>query len=328
MSSRSFPAFLRWPGLHFFLLGGLLYSLRGLIPAAPIEPSPIVLSETRLERLRQEMAEAQGRPPTADQLAAAIQQAVDHELLERQARRLGLGGGDRTIRQRLIGKMRAVVDDPALDDDELHRMALDLGFDDDVVVRRLLRQKMRLLLQRHSGDAPASEEDLAEALERHRERFLRPAAISFRHVFISSAVHVGEGPGGRAKQLAAEIRRRRLDPDDAVTLSDPFPLALRARHQGRVDVARRFGEAFAEQVMELPEGAWSEPLESPYGLHLVWIDARHPERLPALDGVREPLLRLLEEERAASRLADGLDQLRQQQPIVIDWPEDMVALTP
>jgi hypothetical protein len=48
---------------------------------------------------------------------------------------------------RLIQKMRAVTANPWRGEGELYREAVALGLDDDLVIQRLLRQKMRLLLQ-------------------------------------------------------------------------------------------------------------------------------------------------------------------------------------
>ena len=51
------------------------------------------------------------------------------------------------------------------------------------------------------------------------------------------------------------------------------------------EIARDFGDEFARQVAALPVGAWSGPVYSPFGAHLVKvearIDARCPDRIPA-----------------------------------------------
>jgi parvulin-like peptidyl-prolyl isomerase len=36
----------------------------------------------------------------------------------------------------------------------------------------------------------------------------------------------------------------------------------------------------------LPTGSWQGPVESPYGLHLVIVDARSEDQAPPLDAVR------------------------------------------
>jgi hypothetical protein len=49
-------------------------------------------------------------------------------------------------------------------------------------------------------------------------------------------------------------------------------------------LAARLGAGFAEAVSELPTGIWSEPIQSSYGLHLVWVH----ERLHAPAGGGDP----------------------------------------
>jgi parvulin-like peptidyl-prolyl isomerase len=53
------------------------------------------------------------------------------------------------------------------------------------------------------------------------------------------------------------------------------------------DVERLFGQAFAARVGELPVGRWAGPVESGYGLHLVFVHERTPARLPDLADVRD-----------------------------------------
>ena len=47
-----------------------------------------------------------------------------------------------------------------------------------------------------------------------------------------------------------------------------------------------FGEAFAQRVVDLSPGEWSEPLVSQLGVHLVQVSDRVAGRLPALAEVR------------------------------------------
>jgi hypothetical protein len=56
------------------------------------------------------------------------------------------------------------------------------------------------------------------------------------------------------------------------------------------EVARTFGQQFAEQLLEVEVNRWQGPIESGYGLHLVRvnekIDARLPELAAVIDKVR------------------------------------------
>jgi hypothetical protein len=54
----------------------------------------------------------------------------------------------------------------------------------------------------------------------------------------------------------------------------------------RSDVSRLFGNGFADEVMKLKPGRWSGPIESPYGLHLVFASEEVQGRLPSLAQIR------------------------------------------
>lgn len=357
---RRYRDWYRAPVLHFVALGGLLFGAErawhamhresgrpaafpaqrvqavredlerswGYPPAraereaeARRERQPIVLSARSLRQIEGTFVEQYGAPPDRAQLAGLVRQAVDEELLEREARRLALDVGDRGIRQRLVGKMRAVSRNPALGEAELYRQALDLGLDDDVAVREHLRLKMRLLLQEDPAGRPPTDAELAACLERNRERFLEPPAVDFTQVFVRAAVDPEHLPE-RASALAERLRAEHLSPEEGAALSDSFPLAARWDGLDRNGIARRFGDELADAVIALQPGAWSAPIASPFGLHLVWVHARHAAQTPPLASVRGQLVQMVYEERAAARLAAGLDRLRRLYPVRIEWPPE------
>jgi hypothetical protein len=139
---------LRHPILHFVLLGGLLFVGREVWQQRDGARTPgrqrpaIIITAQQLSQLHTDFAQQWGVPPTKAQMQGLIQDAVDAELLYREARRLRLDFEDRSIRARLVQKMRAVSAHPAQDEEALYQEAVRLGLDDDVVIKRMLRQKM------------------------------------------------------------------------------------------------------------------------------------------------------------------------------------------
>jgi hypothetical protein len=93
------------PLIHFLLIGALLFA--GLSLLAPRErgESILITAET-VDRLRESAALLQGRPPTEEELAALVRDAVRDEVYYREALAQGLDAGDAVVRQRLIDKMR------------------------------------------------------------------------------------------------------------------------------------------------------------------------------------------------------------------------------
>ena len=51
------------------------------------------------------------------------------------------------------------------------------------------------------------------------------------------------------------------------------------------EVARLFGQGFADQLFQLETNSWKGPVESGYGLHLVMIDKKVDALMPELSSV-------------------------------------------
>jgi hypothetical protein len=295
--------------VQFALLGSLLYIGRSFLPEAGEERRPIVIAAERVAALEAELAASLGRRPAAAELRSLIEQEVNEKLLENEARRLRLDFGDRSIEQRLVLKMRALATDQSAGDAEMLRQALELGLDDDLVVSRQMREKMRLLLQQASGEAQPSKAELEEMLARRRESFLLPSTVSFTQVFV-----------GGGDQEAVRARIGSLSPEKAAEMGDSFPLAARQDGRSQEEIARTFGQAFAAAVAALEAGEWSAPIASPFGWHLVFVHEKKEGGLPPVEAVRGQLLAMVAEERAARRLQAGLARLREQYEVEIEWP--------
>jgi hypothetical protein len=313
----------RQPLLHFVAIGAALFAIDRAweatrpppapltvnIPAPQAERQRIAIEAAQLARLRDDFVRQFGRPPTRDEWLGVATLAIDEAILEAEARRLGLGIGDPAIDRRLVQKMRAVSARPDAGDAELLSEARRLGLDDDLIVQRLLREKLRLALRSHPDDAMVDDAAIAAHLERHRDRYQQPAWVSFAHVFVSTSRR-GKEAEPYARTLLARLRAGVLPPASE-DLSDAFPLGLGFREQPEDALATRFGEAFARSVSRAPLNAWSGPHASSLGLHLVRATARGPASLPPIEAVRERATLEIRESRAQARLDESMRQLRQ-----------------
>jgi parvulin-like peptidyl-prolyl cis-trans isomerase-like protein len=335
-----FRRWLRAPVVHFAAIGSLLFGLaqaqRALDARSPTAPPPasapaaranlpaIVFPPARVRTLHADFVGQFGRSPSREEFTTFVDQAIDNEVLEREARRLSLGFRDPSIRLRLVQKMRAVDRDPSKSEEALYQESLALGLDDDVTIRRLLREKMRILLRRDTADAPITEQDVRQYVERHRDRFARAEAVTFTHVFVSPRVH-GERTRADAEAVLHELRSRPWTLGASDDLSDPFPLGLTFKGWPRANLARQFGNEFAGRVLDLEPGQWAGPIASTLGVHLVRVEERIPGALPPLDVVRPQVVLALSEERADTRVARGIERLRSLYEIRVEPPAEMSA---
>jgi len=316
---------LRHPVLHFVLIGATLFAAGEFwAPSEPERPpvqrEPIVISAQQVSIMEEDFAQRWGIVATPEQLSALIAQTLEEEMLYREARVLALDFQDGSVNRRLVEKMRVVSDRPGRAPDELIREARALGLDDDIVIRRLMIAKMRILLARDPLAPALTDAELEDYLDRHRERFLQPAEVTFSHLFLDESV---QGANLENAAQATLVRARTLPLADAIALSDPFLLGLQFRSHSRSRITGRFGRAFAEQIFDLEPGVWSEPIASPYGLHLVLVEEKLEPRLPELAAVRGQLIEAVGGERATQRLAQGLENLRERYEIRVEGRDDL-----
>jgi len=296
------------PIVHFLAIGAALFALeRGL--ETP-EPKPLVVPASEQARLREELRRSLGREPNERELAYGIAAWMDEELLVREARALGWHRTDPVVQMRLVRNMRFVSDDPEAAADLLLDQAYALEMDrSDLVVRRRLAERMRLAITASLAGQEPPEVALREILARDAERLRRPALVHLSHVFLSRDRR-GETLADDAAAKLAELRRRSVPPEAAAEHGDPFLVPARLPLSSERALAARLGPEFARAVMAAPEGDWSGPVPSAYGLHLVWVQRRMPARDPDLEEVRRELVATWRAEQEAQLLRDALARLR------------------
>jgi len=217
----------------------------------------------------------------------------------------------RLDQRRRVGTEPTPAEDQAIiarfvDDEVLYREALAMGLDrGDIIVRRRLLQKMEFLLEGLHPVPEPNDAELEAYLAAHADRYRVPARIDLTHVFVGRDRH-----GAAADAVAADLRAQLAAGADPASLGDPFLRGRELRAQSERDLAGIFGPAFARAAVELPLGAWSPPVTSSYGLHLVRVNGRVPAELPALARIRAAVRQDWWEERRRETLRAALGELR------------------
>ena len=310
------PTPLKWPLVHFALLGLLLFAgNRWFFPERGPD-SRIVVSRPRVAALVSGYEATSGTVATEDVRAELIQRFADEEILCREAHRWGLTEDNAAIDLRLRQQM-AFVSDEEHSDEELERQARALGMDShDAVIRNMLVHNTRLLLSR-KGERRPTDEEVEAYYERERSRFVRPARFTGRHVFFSKDLRPSS-PMTAARAAKAELDAGIVRPEQAAELGDVFPSGARFQGQLARQLASRFGEAFAELAERLPEGRWSDPVQSPFGAHLLFIEERTVPQAPPLSKIRARVAAAYESSRREARLASAMEELRARYEVVVE----------
>jgi len=247
------------PLMHFILLGGLAFALWPLVAdRVGGAPDRIVIGAGELQRAAEIFGSTHARPPNDTEMADMVEQLVRDEVFYREGIALGLDRGDEIIRRRIMQKMRFMVQD--------------------------------VVLTEQPSDA-----ELQRYLDRNRARYAAEPSLAFSQVYLDPSRH-GTRLSGDAAALLARLRGAdgRLD---YVRDSDPLPLANDFEATPLHVVAAEFGEAFAAALQRVTPGAWSGPIRSGFGEHLVFLRARVEGEAPTLSHIRDTVLRDWQAER-------------------------------
>ena len=106
---RPLAKFLKDPLMHFLVMGAGLFVLYSAINGSVNEPAGrIVIDENHALRLAEQFKRTWMRSPTRQELQALVEDYVKEEILYREALSLGLDQDDLVIRRRLRQKMEFI----------------------------------------------------------------------------------------------------------------------------------------------------------------------------------------------------------------------------
>jgi hypothetical protein len=246
---KTITTWLREPLVQFNALGVALFVLYGLLGGgAPDDGADkrIDVTQAEINWLRERWTRQWQRPPTETELRGLVEDYVREEVLYREALTMGL---DR----------------------------------DDGVVRRRMVQKLELLTE--AVLAPPTEEQLRAYFQENLDRYRIPEVRSFSHVYFNLDQR-GEGAVADAESLLDELRNARQPVTRAPERGDRFLMQYDYRLHTQVEVERLFGRRFAASLFEVEPQSWQGPIQSGYGLHLVYVSEVSPEAVPDFEAVR------------------------------------------
>jgi hypothetical protein len=274
---------IREPLFHFLLLGAVIFFIAGRSRSIAV-PSrqKIVVTQSQIESIVVGFSRTWMRPPTQEELQGLVNDYVRDEVLYREARTMGLD-------------------------------------QDDVIVRRRMRQKFEFLVEDMAArTGPPSDQELEAYLRQHADKYSEEPSFGFEQIFFSREKR---GASAEAEATAMLVRLKGKGAIDIEKLGDAFLLPSQFEKTSAGETARLFGEKFTNELTKTQLGTWAGPIESSYGLHLVRVNARIPEVAPPLANVRESVLRDLLSDRRKQELDTLYEKLRARYTMVVEPPE-------
>ena len=262
----SLKRILREPLFHFVAAGGVLFLIFGLTheasPDLPSDRTIIVDREALLNFLQyrskafqEEYFTKQLDAMSAEERKSLVNQYVEEEMLYREAKALQLEEGDYVIRQRLVQKMRYLIDD---------------------------------LIEGGSGPNDAA---LNTYLQKNRDVYTVAPSVTFTHVFLDPSLH-GDGAAKKmAEALKIRLNSGKVGFNDAPRFGDRFPFLQNYVERTFDYVGSQFGNEFVANMKNVTpsDKLWKGPIPSTHGYHLVMLTSRTEARLPELGEIRAQL---------------------------------------
>jgi hypothetical protein len=244
---------IREPFIHFLLLGAAIFAAHRLVSGrADNQPGKIVITQGQITSIIVGFSRTWQRPPTDEELERLIRDRVREEVYYREALAMGL---DR----------------------------------DDAIIRRRLQQKLEFVTNDVAAVAEPTDVQLTEYLKTHPESFRADRRLTFSQVYLDPSKH-GDHLAQDAGQLLIQLRRQGGDVDLS-SIGDPFLLEHRFEAASATEITKQFGDTFVMMLGDVPVGEWFGPVESGYGMHLVFVEEHTEERLPDLAEVRDAVRR-------------------------------------
>ena len=207
----------------------------------------------------------------------------------------------------------------------LYREALAMGLDkDDTIVKRRMAQKMEFLAEDVSAAHEPTTEELKAWFAKNTAMFTQPARVTFRHLYFSPDRR-GKSAWSDAKAALGKLAGKPAGWAGAAALGDPFMFQDYLADRTPDQIAKDFGPPFAKALFVQKPGAWTGPIESGYGWHLVFVDSLMPERASSFEEVEPDVKTAWLATRKAEAWDKAYKAMRAKYELVLPAPPENAA---
>lgn len=276
MISMQFKKLIREPLIHFLLIGLALFIIFDVMnEAASDDPSNIQVSQGKIDVLAANFSKTWMREPSEDELNGLI--------------------------------------DGYIRDEVYYREALALGLDqDDMLIRRRLRQKLEFILEDVVAQLTPTDEELTVFMNEQSDQFSVQPQMSFTQVYLN--VDKRDDIQNDATQLITRLTAGENPNDlgDSLMLPSSYGLLTQA------EIERKFGGEFAQSLSRVSAGKWVGPIPSAFGAHVVRVNDIQPGRKLALDEARDKVLSEWQLAKRKTLQDETFQELKQNYNIVVE----------
>lgn len=299
--------------LHCFPLLLLLFFVNAC--EKPPEPPPLLLQvgerQLTLPQFERELQQSYpdvAKIPETDQLPLKIQlvnRLVEREMIFAEAERIDL----RVSPDELDAAMAELRGNyTAAEFRQVLREAgqTEQSWKKGLKLRLISRKLSEALL---SDEAKVSEKDAEEYYLAHREEFRRPEELRARQMLFANI----EDAEAVLKQLKAGA--------DFAELAREHSLSPDRENGGNLGYFSKgqLPPEFDQALFRLGAGQISDPVESPYGIHLFLVERRRPAGIRPFAAIKQEIIANLSQQREEEAFQTRLEKLRAETPVKVAW---------
>jgi hypothetical protein len=271
---------LKEPLFHFLILGGLLYLASIVSGYNDSELQRIIITESKIKHLEVLYTKTWQRKPSHQELDYLVQEYIKGQAAYYEGLKLGL---DR----------------------------------DDIVISRRLRQKLDFIAEENTLRPVASDEILTTYLKQYADKYQQPPVLSIRQVYFSQSSQGDDSLLDIKKVLTDLSGQPNIKADE---LGDSNLFKPHYSQQTTTQLQYIFGEGFVSSLMNMKTGVWQGPIQSSFGLHLVYIEQKQDSRLPELVEIHDEVLADWENSQRQRSIENYYQNLLKRYPVTIHWP--------
>ena len=301
----------------------------GYIPGTAVRVNGVDISNERFNAFYQEYRRPHGiniagRGDHLQRLTKLRKEAMD-EMIEQELVRQAAEAQGIEVTGAEIDAALAEVSEPFENPDDFNRRIQSEGFTPDSYrqhVGRMIAAKKYLDGIRMTV-ATVSDEELESYYRDNEIRLTLPEQVRVRHILLTwKPMGTTDDRAAIRKQMLPILERARAGEDFAELAREYSDDYATARNGGDTGLFHRgqMAPAFETAAFALQPGEISDPVDTPFGVHILRLDERKESRLLPLEEIREQLREHIREEKMEAAVKQETERLRQEGEVEILIP--------
>lgn len=179
---------------------------------------------------------------------------------------------------------------------------------------RVAIQMVEFRAEDFAAQITPSDADVQAAYEANLDQYKRPEEVQARHILFRVDPTASDEEKAKARASAEAVLARAKAGEDFAALATAHSQDSTATNGGDLGSFGRgvMTPAFEAAAFALEAGGLSEIVETPFGLHLIKVEGRTPERTQPLDEVRAAIVASLQTQQARNKALDAVQTAHEQ----------------